>query len=86
MLRRTSRLAATLAAAVLTLAACGGGDEDGATTTAARPAQPATLALDFTPNAVHAPIYAAVREGLDRRHGVRIRIREPGSSPNSLAR
>ncbi len=85
MLRRTSRLAATLAAAVLTLAACGGGDEDGATTTAARPAQPATLALDFTPNAVLAPIYAAVREGLDHRHGVRIRIREPGSSPNSLA-
>jgi NitT/TauT family transport system substrate-binding protein/putative hydroxymethylpyrimidine transport system substrate-binding protein len=84
VLRRTSRLAATLAAA-LTLAACGGGDENGATTTAARPAQPATLALDFTPNAVHAPIYAAVREGLDRRHGVRIRIREPGSSPNSLA-
>ena len=25
-----------------------------------------TLALDFTPNAVHAPIYAAVREGFDR--------------------
>src|SRR4051812_48262316 len=47
--------------------------------------RPATIALDFTPNAVHAPIYAAVREGLDRRHGVRLRIREPGSSPNSLA-
>jgi putative hydroxymethylpyrimidine transport system substrate-binding protein len=87
VLRRTSRLAATLAAAVLTLAACGGGggDEDGATTAARRPARPATLALDFTPNAVHAPIYAAVREGFDRRHGVRIHIREPGSSPNSLA-
>jgi len=85
VLRRTSRLAGTLAVAVLALAACGGGDEDGAATTAARPPRPATLALDFTPNAVHAPIYAAVREGLDRRHGVRIRIREPGSSPNSLA-
>jgi len=85
VLRRTSRLAGTLAAAVLALAACRGGDEDGAATSAARPSRPATLALDFTPNAVHAPIYAAVREGLDRRHGVRIRIREPGSSPNSLA-
>jgi putative hydroxymethylpyrimidine transport system substrate-binding protein len=86
VLRRTSRLAGTLAAAVLALAACGGGSGDGgATTTASRPPRPATLALDFTPNAVHAPVYAAVREGLDRRHGVRIRIREPGSSPNSLA-
>jgi putative hydroxymethylpyrimidine transport system substrate-binding protein len=78
-------LAALLVAAVLVLglAACGGGGGDGDRETP-HPA-PATLALDFTPNAVHAPIYAAVREGLDRRHGVALRIREPGSSPNSLA-
>jgi putative hydroxymethylpyrimidine transport system substrate-binding protein len=43
-----------------------------------------TIGLDFTPNAVHAPIYAAVREGYDRDHGVRIRIRPPGSTPDSL--
>lgn len=43
-----------------------------------------TLALDFTPNAVHAPIYAAVREGLDRDAGVQLRIRAPGASPDSL--
>src|SRR4051794_27384530 len=86
VLRAMSRLAAVAAAAVLAIAACGGGEHGGAaTSTAARPVAPATLALDFTPNAVHAPIYAAVREGLDRRHGVRLRIREPGSSPNSLA-
>jgi putative hydroxymethylpyrimidine transport system substrate-binding protein len=88
VLRRTSRLAAAIAGAALALAACGGSDRPsttGAATTAARPAAPATLALDFTPNAVHAPIYTALREGLDRRHGVRLRIREPGSSPNSLA-
>jgi NitT/TauT family transport system substrate-binding protein/putative hydroxymethylpyrimidine transport system substrate-binding protein len=89
--RPTLRLVALVAAAALTLAGCGGDDDQGAassataTTPAARPAVPATLALDFTPNAVHAPIYAAVREGFDRRHGVRLRIREPGSSPNSLA-
>jgi NitT/TauT family transport system substrate-binding protein/putative hydroxymethylpyrimidine transport system substrate-binding protein len=75
---------AVVAAAVL--GACGGGGDDGGGRTApARAAAPATIALDFTPNAVHAPIYAAVREGLDRRHGVALRIREPGSSPNSLA-
>jgi putative hydroxymethylpyrimidine transport system substrate-binding protein len=72
---------AAACAAVLGTAGCGGGEEPAAP----RPPAAATLALDFTPNAVHAPIYAAVREGFDRRHGVRLRIREPGSSPNSLA-
>jgi putative hydroxymethylpyrimidine transport system substrate-binding protein len=85
VLPATSRLAAVLAVAAVALAACGGGGGgDERPATAARPASPATIALDFTPNAVHAPIYAAVREGLDRRHGVRLRIREPGSAPNSL--
>jgi putative hydroxymethylpyrimidine transport system substrate-binding protein len=86
VLRATARLAAAAAAAALAIAACGGGASTAtSSSTAARPAEAATLALDVTPNAVHAPIYAAVREGLDRRHGVRLRIREPGSSPNSLA-
>ncbi|MDX6641285.1 MAG: putative hydroxymethylpyrimidine transport system substrate-binding protein, partial [Solirubrobacteraceae bacterium] len=43
-----------------------------------------TIALDFTPNAVHAPIYAAIRDGLDRKQGVRLHIRTPGASPDSL--
>jgi putative hydroxymethylpyrimidine transport system substrate-binding protein len=47
-------------------------------------AKPVTLALDFTPNAVHAPIYAAVRKGYDRHHGVRLVIRQPGSAPDAL--
>jgi NitT/TauT family transport system substrate-binding protein/putative hydroxymethylpyrimidine transport system substrate-binding protein len=60
------------------LAGCGnGGGGSGAL-------QPMTVALDFTPNAVHAPIYAAVRKGYDRDEGVRIRIRPPGSAPDSL--
>ena len=46
--------------------------------------QKVVLALDFTPNAIHAPIYTAVREGDDRKHGVAIRIRTPGSQPDSL--
>jgi NitT/TauT family transport system substrate-binding protein/putative hydroxymethylpyrimidine transport system substrate-binding protein len=65
--------------ALVALAGCGGGSP------ASKPAPPQlTLALDFTPNAVHAPIYAAVREGLDRKAGVRIEIRAPGASPDSL--
>src|SRR5881275_1781457 len=44
-----------------------------------------SVALDFTPNAVHAPIYSAVRTGADRRHGIRIKIIEPGTgTPDSL--
>jgi putative hydroxymethylpyrimidine transport system substrate-binding protein len=42
------------------------------------------LALDFVPNAVHAPLYAAVRRGYDRANGIRLQIRPPGRGPDSL--
>src|SRR4051812_22129322 len=75
-------MAALRAGAALALAAlaagCGG---DGGGSGAPRPM---TVALDFTPNAVHAPIYAAERKGYDRAEGVKIRIRPPGSAPDSL--
>jgi NitT/TauT family transport system substrate-binding protein/putative hydroxymethylpyrimidine transport system substrate-binding protein len=58
------------------LAGCGGGG--------APSSERVVVALDFTPNAIHAPIYTAVREGDDRRHGVRLAIRTPGSQPDSL--
>ena len=62
----------------LGLAGCGGGDDAGA------PPE-VTVGPDFTPNAAHAGIYAAVRAGHDRDNGVRIRIRPPaGGSPDSL--
>jgi putative hydroxymethylpyrimidine transport system substrate-binding protein len=71
--RRRVVVAGLVAAAV---AGCGGGPGT---------SPPAVVvALDFTPNAVHAPIFTAVREGLDRRHGVRLQIRTPGSQPDSL--
>jgi NitT/TauT family transport system substrate-binding protein/putative hydroxymethylpyrimidine transport system substrate-binding protein len=68
-----------IAATLLALAAGGCGND-----ASSRNVQPVTLALDFTPNAVHAPIYAAVRRGYDRAAGLRIRIRPPGSAPDSL--
>jgi putative hydroxymethylpyrimidine transport system substrate-binding protein len=74
------RCAAVAAAVVvLALAGCGGSGS-----AASAPPPDVTIALDFTPNAVHAPIYEAVRDGLDRRHGVRLHIRTPGSGPDSL--
>jgi len=71
---------AALAALILTLvvvSGCGGGD-------GGAPLPGVDLALDFTPNAVHAPIYAAVRRGFDRAHGIDLRIRQPGQGPDAL--
>src|SRR5947208_4560094 len=66
--------------AVLAALVAGCGDSSKAT----GPAR-LSLALDFTPNAAHAPIYAAVRTGAGRRHGIRLRILGPGSgTPDSL--
>src|SRR5687768_4209531 len=81
--RRTALLLA-LAAVLSPLGAlpiAGCGDDDGQSD---GELLSAVIGLDFTPNAVHAPIYTAVREGYDRKHGVSLRIRPPGSSPDSL--
>src|SRR4051812_36197320 len=73
------RLCLPFFAALAVLAAGCGGAEKGS-----GPA-PLSLALDFTPNAAHAPIYAAPRTGADRRHGVMLRILGPGTgTPDSL--
>jgi NitT/TauT family transport system substrate-binding protein/putative hydroxymethylpyrimidine transport system substrate-binding protein len=67
-----------LALVALSLAACGGGGGD-----AERPPT-VVLSLDFVPNAVHAPIYMAVRDGRDRAHGIRLQIRKPAAGPDAL--
>lgn len=59
------------------LAGCGSSADDGA-----RPS--VTLLLDFTPNAVHAGIYRATARGYDRDADVRLRVREPGQSSDSV--
>jgi putative hydroxymethylpyrimidine transport system substrate-binding protein len=47
-------------------------------------AQPtARLMLDFTPNAVHAGIYSAVRRGYDRKEGVHLEVLQPSASTDS---
>ncbi len=60
--------------------ACG---DEGGPRSASRP-RPATLALDFAPNAVHAGVYAAVKGGEDRARGLALRIRAPSASVDSL--
>jgi NitT/TauT family transport system substrate-binding protein/putative hydroxymethylpyrimidine transport system substrate-binding protein len=54
--------------AALALAGCGGEAEEG---------DKLRLALDFIPNAVHAPVYAAADEGA-------VELLKPGPSPDSL--
>jgi putative hydroxymethylpyrimidine transport system substrate-binding protein len=74
-MRSAAALLAALAASVA-LAACGGGAEPGAS-------REATLVLDFTPNAVHAGIYAALHEGYYRDAGVDLTVRAPSSSTDA---
>jgi NitT/TauT family transport system substrate-binding protein/putative hydroxymethylpyrimidine transport system substrate-binding protein len=76
-----SRLLAAVAilAACVVVAGCGrDGDSGGAA------AREVTLALDFTPNPVQAPVFMAVADGDDRRRGIRLRIRDPGQGPDGV--
>jgi NitT/TauT family transport system substrate-binding protein/putative hydroxymethylpyrimidine transport system substrate-binding protein len=85
--RRPISVFALLLAVVVGLSACGGGDDTTAATTTTETAaktEKVVLALDFTPNPVHAPIYMAVENGHDRRRGVELEIQKPGSGPNSV--
>jgi putative hydroxymethylpyrimidine transport system substrate-binding protein len=75
---RVAALLAAVLALSATVVACGGGD-------GAEPGAPegATLVLDFQPNAVHAPLYAARARGYFEDSGVDLEIREPSSSADS---
>jgi putative hydroxymethylpyrimidine transport system substrate-binding protein len=64
--------------AVLAATGCGGNDSG------SRPPRPVTLVLDFTPNAAHAGIYEASARRRDRAHGVRLVVRQPTASTDSL--
>jgi putative hydroxymethylpyrimidine transport system substrate-binding protein len=75
-LTRVRRLIPALCAFAVLAAGCGSKSATSATTV--------NVALDFVPNAVHAPLYEAVRIGADRRRGIHIHIVQPGSSPDSL--
>ena len=77
---RLRHLAAVLALlAALAAGGCADDDPDPASGQRAL-----TLALDFTPNAAQAPVFTARREGFDRKHGIRLTIREPGQGPDGV--
>ncbi len=64
-----------------TLAGCGGNGSAGPEPDGVRPV---TLALDFQPNAVHAGIYTAIAEQLDRSRNLALTVRAPSASTDSL--
>src|ERR1700760_2472885 len=64
----------------LAIAGCGSG---GSSRPAPR-ARPATLILDFTPNAVHAGIYSALARGYDRANGLKLHVVVPGATTDSI--
>lgn len=71
-----TRLLIGLLPLVAALAAgCGGADGS---------AREVVLALDFSPNAVHAGVYSAVEAGEDRSRGVALEVRAPSASTDSL--
>jgi ABC-type nitrate/sulfonate/bicarbonate transport system substrate-binding protein len=74
------RRAVALLAAVLALAGAAGCGGDGA-----EPGVPkgASVVLDFTPNAVHSGIYAALAEGFYDDAGVDLTVRQPGESTDA---
>jgi NitT/TauT family transport system substrate-binding protein/putative hydroxymethylpyrimidine transport system substrate-binding protein len=74
------RRTVALLAAVLALAGLAGCGEDGA-----EPGVPkgATLVLDFTPNAVHSGIYAALSRGYYRDEGLDFAVQPPGESTDA---
>jgi putative hydroxymethylpyrimidine transport system substrate-binding protein len=71
------RAAALVLLAAACLVGCGQGAGD-------RPERAATLVLDFEPNAVHAGIYMALARDFDDAEGVRLRVRAPSSSTDSV--
>jgi putative hydroxymethylpyrimidine transport system substrate-binding protein len=74
-------LAASLLAALAVLAGgCGSVGRTGED----RPERPATLVLDFAPNAVHAGIYTALDRDFDGAEGVTLRVRAPSSSTDAV--
>jgi ABC-type nitrate/sulfonate/bicarbonate transport system substrate-binding protein len=76
VLRSLPALVTGLLIAVVLAAGCGGRGASGT--------DDASLMLDFTPNAVHAGLYTTVARDFDGAEGVRLRIRRPSESTDSV--
>jgi putative hydroxymethylpyrimidine transport system substrate-binding protein len=77
-MRRTCFYAVCLMVTTIVLAGCGTAAED------RTPNKPATLLLDFQPNAVHTGIYMAVARGYDEALGLTLHVRAPSDSTDAV--
>jgi len=77
LLQMKSKVALLAAILAFGSTSCG---EDGAEPGASREA---TMVLDFTPNAVHAGVYAALERGYFTDEGIELNVREPGDSTDA---
>ncbi len=77
--RCRAAIAAVIASVVLS--ACGSGQQR---PRHGHPPRPVSLMLDFTANAVHAGIYAALAHGYDRQQGIALRVLPPPSPVDSI--
>ena len=75
------RAAIVLAAFVALAAGCGGSSS---ADRSPRPLKQVELMLDFTPNAVHAGIYAALAHHYDSDEGISLHVRPPPSPVDSI--
>jgi putative hydroxymethylpyrimidine transport system substrate-binding protein len=85
-LPRAACAACLLAALAAVVAGCGSGTSTTKAASSVQRAQArsATLILDFTPNAVHTGIYAALARHYDRDHGVRLHVIAPTATTDSI--
>ena len=82
-MRRHPVLLLVAAGLALVLAACGGAARS--PSPRARAVQNASLILDFTPNAVHVGIYAALARHDDTAAGIHLQIEVPGASTDAIS-
>jgi putative hydroxymethylpyrimidine transport system substrate-binding protein len=81
MRRGTVSIAALVCAVVL--AGCGGSSVS--TRASAHRVAPASLMLDFTPNAVHVGIYEALAHHFDTANGISLHVEVPGASTDAIS-
>lgn len=72
--------------AALLVCACAGSSHTRPVTAlaAASGPQPASLVLDFTPNAIHSGIYLALRRHYDTANGIKLNVIIPGESTDAI--
>ena len=85
MTHRYTALTVLLAALAIAVPAAGSATAGTALATTAKAPAKASLILDFTPNAIHTGIYAALAGHYDRRNGVDLQVRVPGQSTDAVS-